>query len=108
LDGSAQTARSGDPGPVGAKAALDRVVIPQDALDRIAAIAPRSSLIVTDEPLSSETGKGTDFVVLMSGEPQGGIKTRRRGPGGNFGYARAGDYRLPYWRSPYLGQFPTW
>ena len=41
-------------------------------------MAPRSSLIVTDEALSSETGKGTDFVVLLSGEPQGGIKIRRR------------------------------
>ena len=54
----------------GAKSALDRIVIPQDALDRIAAIAPRSSLIVTDEALSSETGKGL-FVVLLSGRAAG-------------------------------------
>jgi len=67
--------------PDSAKAALDRIVIPQDALDRIVGIAPRSSLIVTDEALSSETGKGTEFVVLLSGEPQGGIKRRRRSPG---------------------------
>ena len=60
-----------------------------------------------DEPLSSETGKGTDFVVLMSGEPQGGIKMRRRSPGPNFGYARAGD-RLPYWRWPHVGPFSRW
>ena len=66
---------------VGAKSALDRIVIPQDALDRIAGMAPRSSLIITDEALSSETGNGTDFVVLLSGEPQGGIKIRQRGPG---------------------------
>jgi len=71
-----------------AKSALDRIVIPQDALDRIAGIAPRSSLIITDEALSTETGKGTDFVVLLSGEPQGGIKTRRREPGTEFSYAR--------------------
>src|SRR5258706_1149822 len=44
--------------PDSAKAALDRVVIPQEVLDRIAGIATRSSLIVTDEALSSETGKG--------------------------------------------------
>ena len=69
--------------PDDAKAALDRIVIPQDALDRIASVAPRSSLIVTDEALSSETGKGTEFVVLLSGEPQGGIKSRRRSPGSN-------------------------
>ena len=93
-------------GSDGAKAALDRIVIPQDALDRIA-IAPRSSLIVTDEALSSETGKGTDFVVLLSGEPQGGIKSRRRSPGTEFGYAHPRD-RLPYWRAPIAGPSSTW
>jgi len=90
-----------DPGT--AKAALDRIVIPQDALDRIAGMAPRSSLIVTDEALSSETGTGTDFVVLLSGEPQGGIKMRRR-PTNEFGYPRSRD-RLFYWRSPFAGSF---
>jgi hypothetical protein len=94
-----------DPGS--AKTALDRIVIPQDALDRIAGMAPGSSLIVTDEALSSETGKGTDFVVLLSGEPQGGIKIRRRDPGTEFRYARPRD-RLPYWRSPFAGPFSTW
>src|SRR6266566_3929865 len=93
-----------DPGS--ARTALDRIVIPQDALDRIA-MAPRSSLIITDEALSSETGNGTDFVVLLSGEPQGGIKSRRRNPGAEFRYAfpRA---RQPYWRSPFAGPFSTW
>jgi hypothetical protein len=82
-----------------AKTALDRIVIPQGALDRIAGIAPRSSLIITDEALSSETGNGTDFVVLLSGEPQGGIKIRRRGPAAEFPYARPRD-RLPHWGLP--------
>jgi hypothetical protein len=91
-----------------AKGALDRIVIPQDVADRIANIAPRSSLIITDEAMSSETGKGTDFVVLLSGEPQGGIKMRRRGlPGDEFSYARPRD-RLPYWRPPFAGPFSTW
>jgi len=91
-----------------AKSALDRIVIPQDVVDRIASIAPRSSLIITDEALSSETGKGTDFVVLLSGEPQGGIKMRRRGlPGDEFSYARPRD-RMPYWRPPFAGPFSTW
>src|SRR5450631_3137199 len=94
-----------DPGS--AKTALDRIVIPPDALDRIAGFAPRSSLIITDEALSSETGKGTDFVVLLSGEPQGGIKSRRRGPGAEYGYARSRD-RLPFWRSPFGGPFSSW
>jgi lipoprotein-anchoring transpeptidase ErfK/SrfK len=90
-----------------AKTALDRIVIPQDALDRIAGLAPRSSLIVTDEALSSETGKGTDFVVLLSGEPQGGIKMRRRVPADEFRYARSRD-RMPYWRWPFPGPDSTW
>jgi hypothetical protein len=68
-----------DPGT--ARSALDRIVIPPDVLERIAGVAPRSSLIITDEALSSETGKGTDFVVVLSGEPQGGIKIRQRTPG---------------------------
>jgi hypothetical protein len=89
--------------PASAKSALDRIVLPQDALDRIGGIAPRSSLIVTDEPLSSETGKGTDFVVLLSGEPQGGIKIRRREPAAEFSYARPRDWRLPFG-----GTFSTW
>jgi L,D-transpeptidase catalytic domain len=93
--------------PGSAKAALDRIVIPQDALDRIAGIAPLSSLIVTDEALSSETGKGTDFVVLLSGEPQGGIKSRRRSPATAFRYAPPRD-RLFYYRSPFGSPSSTW
>jgi L,D-transpeptidase catalytic domain len=95
-----------DPGS--AKAALDRIVIPQDELDRIAAMAsPRSSLIVSDEALSAETGKGTDFVVLLSGEPQGGIKSRRRAPATELPYARPRD-RQPYWRLPFAGPYSSW
>ena len=94
-----------DPGS--AKIALDRIVIPQDVLDRIPGMVPRSSLIITDEALSSETGNGTDFVVLLSGEPQGGIKVRRRSPEVEFRYAPPRD-RLPYWRSPFAGPFSTW
>jgi hypothetical protein len=89
--------------PASANNALERIVIPPDALDRIAGIGPRSSLIVTDEALSSETGKGTDFVVLLSGEPQGGIKSRRRDPEAEFSYARPRDFR-----SPFGGSFSTW
>ena len=87
--------------PDSAKAALDRIAIPQDVLDRIAGIAPRSSLIVTDEPMSSETGKGTEFVVLLSGEPQGGIKKRRRSPRSEFHYARP----RTFWHSPFGSPF---
>jgi hypothetical protein len=90
--------------PRSAKAALDRIVIPQDVLDRLPGIAPRSSLIITDEALSSETGKGTDFVVLLSGEPQGGIKFRRRSPTFEFGYVLPRGFP-PFWRSPFGGPF---
>ena len=84
-----------------AKAALDRVAIPQEAIDRIAeVVSPGSSLIISDEPLSRETGKGTDFIVVMSGEPQGGIKIRRRPQ------PYGGDYDRPYGRSPY-GRNPS-
>ena len=89
--------------PRGAKEALDRIAIPQDTLDRIAGMAsPRSSLIISDEALSSETGKGTEFVVLMSGEPQGGIKFRRRGPETKVRYER----RLPLALAIRLAVFP--
>ena len=92
-----------------AKSALDRIVIPQDVLDRIAGVAPRSSLIITDEALSSETGKGTDFVVILSGEPQGGIKIRRRSPApeAEFRYDPQRDH-MRYWRSPLAGPYSTW
>jgi hypothetical protein len=64
-----------------AKAALDRIAIPQEATQRITdVVLPGSSLIVSDEGLSIETGKDTDFVIVMSGEPQGALKVRQRAP----------------------------
>src|SRR4029453_18007711 len=57
-----------------AKAALDRITLPQDVLDRIAPPAfPRSSLIISDEPLHRETNYRTEFVVALNDQPQGGI-----------------------------------
>jgi hypothetical protein len=61
-----------------AKDALDRITIPQLVLDRIAPTAvPRSSIIVSDEPLSSETNYRTEFVAVLNNQPQGGFVTRR-------------------------------
>ena len=61
-----------------AKAALDRITIPQHVLDRIAPTSvPRSSIIVSDEPLSSETNYRTEFVAVLNNQPQGGFVTRR-------------------------------
>ena len=61
-----------------AKNALDRITIPQDVLDRIAPTAlPRSSIVVSDEPLSAETNYRTEFVAVLSNQPQGGFITRK-------------------------------
>jgi hypothetical protein len=93
-DGSVRKSRGRDivtTDAEGAKAAIDRITIPQDTLDFIAErMSPRSSLIISDEALSSETGKGTEFVVALSGEPQGGLKIRRPSPRIEAGYG-------PYW-----------
>ena len=49
------------PGP---REALDRITMPQDAVNRIAdLITPGASLIVSDNGLSGETGDTTDFIV---------------------------------------------
>ncbi len=62
-----------------AKSALDRITIPQDVLERIAPTAlPRSSIIISDEPLSEETNYRTEFVAVLSNHPQGGFITRER------------------------------
>src|SRR5262244_3504107 len=71
-----------------ARSALDRITIPKDVLDRIAPTAlPRSSIIVSDEPLSRETNYRTEFVAVLSNQPQGGFITRRPSTDVNF----AGD-----------------
>ena len=85
----------------GAKSALDRIVIAPETLDRITAMmSPRSSLIVSDEGLSAETGNGTDFIVILSGEPQGSLAIRRRRPPIEARYDLPRG-RVPYWRTPY-------
>jgi hypothetical protein len=61
-----------------ARTALDRITIPQDVLDSISSIAlPRSSLIISDEPLNSETNYRTEFVVVLNNQPQGGLAMRK-------------------------------
>jgi hypothetical protein len=59
---AARAARYTKPSP---SAALDRIEMPQDAVDRIAELlSPGASLIISDYPVSGETGKYTDFIVL--------------------------------------------
>jgi lipoprotein-anchoring transpeptidase ErfK/SrfK len=51
--------------PQTAAQALERIQIPQDAIDRIGEIlSPGASLVISDQGLGSETGQGTDFIVL--------------------------------------------
>jgi hypothetical protein len=61
-----------------AKDALERITFPQEVLDRIApTTSPRSSIVISDEPLSSETNYRTEFVAVLSNQPQGGFITRK-------------------------------
>ena len=91
-----------------AKAALDRVTIPQDVLDRIAPTAlPRSSIVISDEPLNRETNYRTEFVVVLNNQPQGGLAMRERPhddrvadrndwDGGFFGFDHWGSWDSQY------------
>jgi L,D-transpeptidase catalytic domain len=108
-----------------AKDALDRITIPQDVLDRIAQTAlPRSSIIVSDEPLSRETNYRTEFVAVLSNQPQGGFLMRRPTvdvpvAGNDFGNDGFGFFFQRNWNSqpgnprPRAGQYdqpmqPRW
>jgi hypothetical protein len=53
------------PSPGEANAALNRIEISQDVVERISnLLTPGSSLIISDDGISDETGKDTDFIVL--------------------------------------------
>ena len=53
------------PLPDKANAALDRIEIPPDVVERISELlTPGSSLVISDYGLSRETGKATDFIVV--------------------------------------------
>jgi hypothetical protein len=57
--------RKGPAVPDKAGAVLERIEIPQDAVDRISELlTPGSSLIISDHGISHETGGDTDFIVL--------------------------------------------
>jgi hypothetical protein len=59
-----QTVRS-VPSPDKANAALNRIEIPQETVERISELlTPASSLIISDNGFSHETGKDTDFIVV--------------------------------------------
>ncbi|MCP3381482.1 L,D-transpeptidase [Bradyrhizobium sp. CCGUVB4N] len=53
------------PSPDQANAVLNRIEIPQDTVERISQLlTPASSLIISDNGFSHETGKDTDFIVV--------------------------------------------
>jgi lipoprotein-anchoring transpeptidase ErfK/SrfK len=90
-----------------AKDALDRITIPQDVLAKIApTVLPRSSIIISDEPLNRETNYRTEFVVVLNNQPQGGLAMRqhpadaiaRRAPRNDDGF---GSGRWFGWNAPY-------
>jgi hypothetical protein len=90
-----------------AKDALDRIAIPQNVTDRIGPTAlPRSSIVVSDEPLSEETNYRTEFVAVLSNQPQGGFITREPTndyfvENDNIRYDdRAGLFFQRYWGPP--------
>ena len=86
-----------------AAAALDRLTIPPEIVARVSAsIWPGSSLIVSDEAASKETGNSTDFIVLMSGEPQGGIKRRPKPAPVPFYNSYSSSYGSSYGTGSYL------
>jgi hypothetical protein len=62
-----QIIESASSAPLSDKAttALDRIEIPQDAVEQISELlTPGSSLIISDYGISSETGPDTNFIVL--------------------------------------------
>jgi multidrug efflux pump subunit AcrA (membrane-fusion protein) len=88
-----------------AAAALDRIAMTEEARDLVSEVVlPGSSLIVSDEGPSREVGKDTDFVVVMSGEPQGALKIRQREP------RPVDEFDTPPWarggKSPFGGGGP--
>ncbi len=81
-----------------AKNALGRITFPQEVLDRIAPTAqPLSSIIISDEPLSSETNYRTEFVAVLSNQPQGGFITRAKSPDMNIARDDSGSYGFGRW-----------
>jgi hypothetical protein len=38
---------------------------------------PRSSIVISDEPLNRETNYRTEFVVVLNNQPQGGLAVRK-------------------------------
>ena len=89
-----------------AVAALERVSIPQEVVDRFSeSVLVGSSLIISDEDLNKETGPATDFIVVSSADPQGGLKMRKPEPPKIERVARYVDRRAQRPFRPFGGFF---
>jgi hypothetical protein len=76
---------------------------------------PRSSIIVSDEPLSRETNYRTEFIAVLNNQPQGGVVMRRPtvpvASGKNWGNDGFGFFFQRNWNSqpsntrPRAGQY---
>jgi hypothetical protein len=50
---------------VSAGEALNRVVMPKEVIERVSEmLTPGASLLISDQPMSGETGRDTDFIIL--------------------------------------------
>ncbi|MEZ5852066.1 MAG: L,D-transpeptidase family protein [Hyphomicrobiaceae bacterium] len=110
-----RTVKRAPPGPLpvtdakAAEAALARLDVPADLASRISQVVlPGSSLVISDEPPHLETGKDTDFVVIMSGEPKGGITIREKPVRSYFGDDDEDDRRYRSRRYRGGGGFSFW
>jgi len=89
-----------------AKAALDRITIPQEVLEHIAPTAvARSSIVISDEPLHRETNYRTEFVVALHDQPQGGLAMRKRPAEVRTARRDDGSNRRSDWNSWGGGQY---
>ena len=80
------------PSPDQANAVLNRIEIPQDTVERISKLlTPASSLIISDNGFSHETGKDTDFIVVTA------LMRRRNPPTHGAAAQPAGIVRPQFW-----------
>jgi hypothetical protein len=95
-----------------ATAALDRITIPQEVIDRFSdSVWVGSSLIISDEDQNKETGPATDFIVVSSTDPQGGLKMRKPEPPARYVTDQRSSGRREddaAFRHPFGGFFANW
>ena len=97
-----------------AKVVLERISIPVDLVEQINEVAsPGASLIISDEAMHPrETGNATDFIVVMSELPQGGLtirpRTSNRDRASHRDHASHRDQERRHRRTPSANPFFWW